>query len=87
MLKKTTFMWSKYSKTVILWKIWQFKDITPVLSVTWSYKNDSNMLICCSRNIYLLFISLNVIFFVETDTMFQDTLMNEKNQKNSIYLK
>ncbi len=27
------------------------KWITPVFSVTWFYKNHSNMLICCSRNI------------------------------------
>ncbi len=29
-----------------------FSIITPVFSVTWSFKNHSNMLICCSRNIY-----------------------------------
>ncbi len=28
-----------------------FSIITPVFSVTWSFRNHSNMLICCSRNI------------------------------------
>ncbi len=28
--------------------------ITPVFSVTWSFRNHSDMLICCSRNIVLL---------------------------------
>ncbi len=30
---------------------WIFSIITPVFSVTWSFRNHSNMLICCSRNI------------------------------------
>jgi len=29
--------------------------ITPVLSVTWSFRNQSNMPIWCSRNIYYYF--------------------------------
>jgi len=28
-----------------------FSSLTPVLSVTSSFRNHSNMLICCSRNI------------------------------------
>ncbi len=27
-------------------------NITPVFSVTWSFRNHSNMLICCSKNIF-----------------------------------
>ncbi len=41
-----------------LWIIWFrselsciFSIITPVFSVTWSFRNHNNMLICCSRNI------------------------------------
>ncbi len=30
---------------------WIFSIITPVFSVTWSFRNHSNMLISCSRNI------------------------------------
>ncbi len=46
----------KYSKTVILWNITRtviyiFSFITLVFSVTWSFRNHSNMLICCSENI------------------------------------
>ncbi len=32
-------------------KSWIFSIITPVFSVTWSFRNHTNMLICCSRNI------------------------------------
>ncbi len=42
----------------ILWNViyscdqsWIVSIITPVCSVTWSFRNHSNMLICCSRNI------------------------------------
>jgi len=31
---------------------WNFSIITPVFSVTWSFRNHSNMLMWCSRNIY-----------------------------------
>ncbi len=31
--------------------IWIFSIITPVFSVTWFFRNHSNMLICCSRNL------------------------------------
>ncbi len=30
---------------------WIVSIVTPVLSVTWSFRNHANMLICCSRNI------------------------------------
>jgi len=35
----------------VMWS-WISSIITPVFSVTWSFRNHSNMLICCSRNIY-----------------------------------
>ncbi len=42
----------KYSKTVILLNItFKIAAITPVLSVTWFFRNNSNMLIWWSRNI------------------------------------
>ncbi len=67
----------KYSRTVILWHIitilksnlflwwqsWIFSIITPVFSVTWSFRNHSNMLICCLRNI-MCCLMLNI--FLET---------------------
>jgi len=34
------------------WQNWIFSIITPVFSVTWSFRNHSDMWICCSRNIY-----------------------------------
>ncbi len=34
--------------------------ITPLFSVTWSFRNNSNMLILCSRNIYFYYYYINV---------------------------
>ncbi len=45
MLIKAPFIWSK-SKTVKLWNI-----IFNIITQSWSFRNRSNMLICCSRNI------------------------------------
>ncbi len=68
----TVHRWEKHC-TFLLWWIecrWMFSIITPVFSVTWSFRNHSNMLICCS-----IYISYNYqcwkqlccfIFFVET---------------------
>jgi len=33
-------------------KSWIFSIITPVFSVTWSFRNQSNVMIWCSRNIF-----------------------------------
>ncbi len=51
---------------------WIFSIITPVFSVTWSFRNHSNMLIWCSRNIWLIFKSVMLlnIFFVDTKIHF-----------------
>ncbi len=41
-----------YVCAVCMWcQSWIFSTITPVFSVTWSFINHSDMLICCSRNI------------------------------------
>ncbi len=41
-----------FFKNIFLWWLsWIFNIITTVVSVTWSLRNHSNMLICCSRNI------------------------------------
>ncbi len=57
--------------------------ITPVFSVTWSFRNHYNMLICCSRNIYY------VLFSVENTNsdIFSGFFDEQKVQKKSIYLK
>ncbi len=62
---------------------WIFSIVTPVFSVTWSFRNQYNMLICCSRNIscYYLIIKKVVLLciFVETViVLFQDSFMNRK---------
>jgi len=31
---------------------WIFTIFTPIISVTWSFRNHSDMMICISRNIY-----------------------------------
>jgi len=36
---------------LIWWQSWIFSIITPVFSVTWSFRNHSNTLIWCLRNI------------------------------------
>ncbi len=35
-----------------------FSIITPVFSVTWSFRNHNNMQICCSKNIYFVIINV-----------------------------
>jgi len=40
---------------IYCWQSWFFSIITPVFSVTWSFRNHSNMMICCSRNISLYY--------------------------------
>ncbi len=37
-----------------LYEFWIFSIITPVLSVTWSFRNHSNMPISCSRKYFLV---------------------------------
>ncbi len=44
-LKCNLFLW---------WQTWIFSIITPVFTVTWSFRNHFNMLISCSRNIALI---------------------------------
>ncbi len=53
-----------------------FSIITPVFIVTWLFRNHSNILSCCSRNIY--YYQLSMFFYVcgKLDTCFQDSLMN-----------
>jgi len=39
---------------------WIFSIITPGFSVTWSFRNHSNMMICCSKHL-LLFLRLKML--------------------------
>ncbi len=57
-----------------------FSIITPVFSVTWSFRNHSNILICCSRKITDYHQCWKRIYFPEF-------FYEWKVQKNSIYLK
>ncbi len=53
----------------------------PVFSVTWSFRNHFNMLICCSRNIYNMLKMFNV--FVEAVIHFLYYLINIKFQRTA----
>ncbi len=64
---------------LLWWKADFFSIIASVFSVTRSFRNHSNMLICCSRTIsdYQHWKQLYcLIFIVETVTHFYDSLMN-----------
>ncbi len=66
LLAKATFIWSKIFKIILPFKItvfclecisvikadWIFSIISPVFSVTWSFRNHSNILMWCLTNIY-----------------------------------
>jgi len=77
-------------------QIWIFSTITPVFSLTWSFRNHSNMLTCCSRNIWLL---INVEnsravyyceFYENRDTLFGlcwwRSKVNKKKKKEKQHL-
>ncbi len=69
-----------------LMQIWIFCIITPVFSVTWSFRNYSNMLICCSLNFFVLLSMLKTVLllyiFVEIVLYFlQDSMMNRKSKR------
>ncbi len=73
-LKELLSIWIIFFKcNLFLWfqsKI--FSIITPVFSVTWSFRNHSNVLICSSRNIYYYCYQ----YLKQLSTSFQDSLMN-----------
>ncbi len=62
-LKYNLFLW---------WRSWIFSIITPVFSVTWSFRKNSNMLIWCSRSIssyYFLWLMINffkILWLIES---------------------
>ncbi len=45
-------------------QIWIFSIITSVLGVTWSFKDNLNMLIWCSRNIYYYYQFLTELYII-----------------------
>jgi len=59
---------------------WIFSIITPVFSVTWSFRNHSNVMICCSRhnsNYYQFWKQLCFFIFL-WKLHFQDCFMNRE---------
>ncbi len=65
---------------------WIFCIITPVLSVTWSFRNHCNMLICCSQNFFYYAWRKKILLcniFVQIH--FSGFFDQYKVQKNSIY--
>ncbi len=66
MLTESAFIWPK---STVKANLKSFRIIIPVFSVTWSFRNHSDMLICCSKTFLLLsmlkaVVQLNI--FVET---------------------
>jgi len=51
---------------------WIFSIITPVFSVTWSFRNHSNMLICCWRNIPYQVVLVNYA----RNSVYEDSVSN-----------
>ncbi len=48
-------------------QIWIFSIITPVFRVTWSFRNNSNLLICCLKNVSIILETIVLPnIFVET---------------------
>ncbi len=68
---------------ITLMQSWIFSIITPVFSVTWSFRNHYNMMNCCSRNIYYYYYyqKCSAAFCETCDTfpILQDSLMNRNN--------
>ncbi len=54
------------------WQSCIFSIITPVLSDTWPFRNHSNMLTFCSRNIYYYYQCWNVIINEKREIHFQN---------------
>ncbi len=67
-----------------------FSIITPVFSVTWFFRNHSNMMVCCSRNIsdyYQWWKQLCCWIFLWKlwyFAIFQDCLMNRKFKRTAV---
>jgi len=66
-----------------------FSIITPVISVMWSFRNHSNMIIWCLRNIYQCWEQLSCLIFLwklcynPYQRIFQYSLINRKfNEKH-----
>ncbi len=65
--------------------------IIPIVSVIWSFRNHSNMPICCSRNIFYYLLKKVVwlwsIFFVDTMILYnQDSWINRKFKRTAFIL-
>ncbi len=58
---------------------WIFSIMTPVFSVTWSFRNHYNMMICCSKNTYYYYQCWKqlycLIFLWKPWNTFQESLM------------
>ncbi len=74
-----------YFKIIPVMQSWIFSIITPVVSVIWSFRNYSNMLICCSRKFLII---TNFENSCAASYFCGNCDFNEQNvQKNRIYLK
>ncbi len=67
---------------------WIFSIITPVFSVTLSFRNNTDILVCCS---FLIIINTenSAVFDIDNnnhDTFFQDSLMNTKKKKKTEFI-
>ncbi len=72
---------------------WDFSIITPVFSVTWSFRNHSNMLICCSIIIIIFLLLLSMLttvmllhIFVVTEILFFKIPWSIESKKTAFIL-
>jgi len=92
LLKNTVILWNIITILEICFQSCIFSIITPVCSVTWPFRNPSNMDICRSRNIIIhIWKQLNCIFFFFCGICdifyFQDSLMNRKLKRTALVWK
>ncbi len=104
LLAKATFIWSKIFKIILPFKItvfclefisvikadWIFSIISPVFSVTWSFRNHSNILMWCLTNIYcyyqcLILLCCLIFLWKPLRIFFQHCFMNRKFKRETIY--
>ncbi len=74
---------------ILVTQSWIFSIITPVFIVTWSFRNHSNMLICCSCNIYDYYqcrkqLLLNIFVEIVSSEFFGEYKVQKPHDKASI---
>ncbi len=72
-----------------IWRIWRDYIITPVFSVTWSFRNHTNTLISCKKHLVLPMLKTVVLFNILKETMVhfsEDYFMNIHSERKEFIL-